>query len=163
MSSTKRDQTVEPGVSKREAELEGAIKLKDDEIVGLTSALHDAELKAAIIRAGGSERLLMPLLKATTELRHENGSQTVVVMSSGEPRLRADARTIEDYLPLQDWLAEMRLDPEYLPAFDSRGVSGGGSRPMRTAQRRQRTVSRSDPQAIGRNAEAIARGEIKVR
>ncbi len=163
MSGTKKDQTVEPGVSKREAELEGAIKLKDDEIAGLRDAVHELELKVAITKVGGSEKLLLPALKATTELRHENGSRTVVVMAGGEPRLKADARTVEDYLPLQDWLAEMRLDPEYLPAFGSRGVSGGGTRPVRTAQRRQRVVSRDDPLAIGRNATAIARGDVKVR
>ena len=112
---------------------------------------------------GESEKLLLPALKATTELRQENGRRTVVIMSNGQPQLRADARTVEDYLPLQDWLAEMRADPEYLPAFGSRGVSGGGEKPVRATQRRQRTVSRDDPLAIGRNVEAVARGEIEVR
>ena len=112
---------------------------------------------------GASEKLLLPALKATTELRHENGRRTVVVMANGEPRLKPSARTVEDYLGLDEYLAEIRVDPDYLPAFGSRGVSGGSTRPVRTAQRRQRTVSKGDPQAIGRNAEAIARGDIKVR
>ena len=157
--STKKPETPDARIG----ELEETLKARDEVIAGLTSALHDAELKVAVIRAGGSERLLLPLLKATTELRQENGTRTVVVMSNGQPKLRADARTVEDYLPLQDHIAEMRIDPEYLGAFGSQGVSGGGTRPVRTAKRRQRTVSRDDLKAIGRHASEIARGDMKVR
>ena len=145
------------------------IKLRDEKIAvqnaDLQQALIDTQATIDIAAAGGSPQLLLPHIRAHTEIREVNGRhRALVIGDDGTPRLRKGATQGTDHLPLADYIAELKEDKQFAGAFAGTGASGGGATPPSGAVdgAAPATVSKHDPKAIGIHSKSIASGHTKV-
>ena len=94
----------------------------------LERALVDAEATREIAAQGGNPTLLLPAMRPAIKVR-EIGEQHIAVVldPKGEPRLKPDARSTDDFLPIRDYVAELKGNVEYAGAFKGTGSSGSQS------------------------------------
>jgi len=148
-------------------ELTGEIKSRDTQISKL---VLESQAQAAIDKYQGSSLLLLPHVLRQTKLRRlDNGDFVAeVVDSDGIPRIgdsTGGAMTIDQLV------AEMRSKQEYSGAFrgsGARGSGAGGTPPANgggtppNPRRGVKTIHVTDTDAINRNLDKIATGEITV-
>jgi hypothetical protein len=89
----------------------------------LDEALIDGELTREIAKyPGARHKLLMPALKPQIKLKEFDGKfRAVVVDEKGEPRLRAGAKTADEFMGPADLVTEARNDKELSGAFPASG------------------------------------------
>jgi hypothetical protein len=126
----------------------------------LEETLVDGELTRAIASFPGAK--MKPLLlgaKQFTKLIEANGRQrAVVVDDKGDPRLKAGAKTADDWMAPADLIAEMRNDKEWAGNFPATSTTAPPLRPI--------GGGRSNPtlhQSISELAQQVADGKTSVR
>jgi hypothetical protein len=93
----------------------------------LQAALIDAEAVRAITEHGGNPTLLMPIIAARTKLQTVGDKEVAVVIGDkGGPRLKAGAKSAEDFMPIGEYVAELKADKVYAGAFTAGVGSGTG-------------------------------------
>jgi hypothetical protein len=104
--------------------------------VQLEESLVDGELTRAYAATGGTRpNLFMPAARTKVAAREISGRLRAVVLDDkGEPRLKPNAKTTDDYMGMADLVTEMRNDKEYAAAF-----------PATTTNATTRTTTRNDP------------------
>lgn len=126
----------------------------------LESSLVDGELTRSIAKYPGAKQT--PLLlgaKRFTKLMEINGLQrAVVVDAKGEPRLKAGAKTADDYMTPDDLVTEMRNDKEWAGNFPASNVATPRSLTTVGAQPQSR-ATRDMAEQIGQR---IAAGDKRV-
>jgi len=144
-------------------------KLKDDRIGALerdlTESLIENQAARDITLAGGSAELLLPHVKNHTQMREIDGrNMAVVIGDDGKPRLKKGATIATDFLPIADYVEELKEDRRFAGAFSGSGASGGGATNSGgvTSTGAPATVSKQDLKAIGKYADSIAKGDTKV-
>lgn len=86
------------------------------------SMIEQAATKA-IIAAHGKLKLLLPLVKLSTKVVEENGSEFVrVIDANGLPKVNAKG----EFMTVAEWVEELKKDADYQSAFEASGNSGGG-------------------------------------
>jgi len=158
---------------KREAQLKSqfdeVLGQKDTRIKHLDSALHEEMIESNVLAAIGEHRgfarLLAPHVRGVTQMVEEDGKfRAVVTDESGKPRLAKEAKTANDYLTINDYVGSLRDDPEFAGAFDGTGASGGGATNEGGGTQPSGTISAAaTPEELGRRAEDIASGKVKVQ
>jgi hypothetical protein len=145
------------------------IKLRDEKIAkqaeDLERALVDGQAALDIAAAGGSPELLLPHIRDHVKVKEVNGRhRALVIGDDGNPRLKQGATQTTDYLPLSDYVAELKEQKQFAGAFVGTGASGGGATPPSGAVdgNAPATVSRDDLKAIGLHSKSIAAGHTKV-
>ena len=144
------------------------IKLRDERNAtlkrDLEHALIDNQAEMDIKAHGGKTKMLLPHVTKHVEVREIEGRHVAVVVGDdGKPRLRKGATKATDFLPITEYIEELREDPEFASAFSSSGASGGGAtKTGQTTDGAPATISKHDLQSFGANAEAIAKGKTKV-
>jgi hypothetical protein len=145
-------------------------QLKEDRIVALerdlTEALIERQAALDISQAGGSAELLLPHVKNHTQMREIDGrNRAVVIGDDGKPRLKKGATKATDFLPIADYVEELKEDRRFAGAFSGSGASGGGATNSGggvTSTGAPATVSKQDLKAIGKWSKSIAKGDTKV-
>jgi hypothetical protein len=144
------------------------IKLEQDEKAvlrrDLQEALIDKQAAIDVNNHGGSAELLLPHISKRAEMRQVDGRNVAVILGEdGKPRLRKGATQATDFLPISEYVEELKEDERFAVAFPSSGASGGGATPPGpTNSGAPATVSKHDLKAIGLHADSIAKGETKV-
>jgi hypothetical protein len=131
----------------------------------LNRALVDNQAVMDITTRGGKAAWLLPHIKDHTEMREVDGRHVAVVIGDdGKPRLKKGATQTTDFLPIADYVDELKEHPEFEDAFRGTGATGGGATNNRTAAQgtAPATVSKQDLKAIGLHADSIAKGLTKV-
>lgn len=136
------------GEERTKAEREIAVReSRIEKLTGtLREALVDNAATRAITDADGNVTLLLPLVTKRVQLREVGDRQVAVVLNDkNEPRLREGAKGAEDFMPISEFVAELRNDKTYAGAFKGTGASGSQVRnlpavpvdPRRASQRQQ--------------------------
>lgn len=105
------------------AKHEGELKKRDDHAARLLGELEAERIDGELTRAaaqykGASIDLILPAAKPFVKLREIGGKMRAVVLNDkGEPRLKPDAKTADDYMGPGELVAEMRNDKRYAAAF----------------------------------------------
>jgi len=138
---------------------QGEKRLRDS----LQQALIDSEAVRAITALKGNPELLMPLVTSRTKLQTVGDREVAVVIGDkGGPRLKAGAKSAEDFMPISEYVAELKADKRYAGAFES-GV-GSGSRtnvptnPTRAAEVADRQAKMD--RVVNQLKEAQAEGRV---
>lgn len=138
------------------------LELRDAREKGLRttveSALIDAEATRAIVEHGGNPALLLPIIKGRTRLETVGDREVAVVIGEkGGPRLKTGAQKADDYMPINEFVAEMKSDKTYAGAFAANLGSGtrGPARPVTTA-------SQAASDAMNRAVEALKGGATSI-
>ena len=104
---------------------EGEARLRES----LKQALIDAEAVRAITAMKGNPELLLPIITARTKLQTVGDHEVAVVIGDkGGPRLKTGAKSAEDYMPITEYVAELKADKRYAGAFEAGVGSGSGNR-----------------------------------
>lgn len=108
--------TVE--LSKRDA--------REQSLVGTISELMlDNKATEAITKQKGSIKLLLPVVKARSQVKEVDGKFVLVVTDErGTPQVRG---TKSEPMTLDQLVEELKADKEYAGAFDGTGASGSGA------------------------------------
>ncbi len=146
------------------------LDVRDGRIGTLEKALRSEMIERraieAIAKAGGRARSLKPHVVAAMSLREdENGGfKPVILDDHGDPRLSAEATTASDFMTADEYVESLKADPDFAPLFDGTGAGGGGATGSDAQGGRSgpKTVSSTDPVAMGKMAEQIASGEVEV-
>lgn len=144
------------------------LQKKENELLrrDLSEALIRKQAAIDVGRAGGTPELLLPHIEDHAEMRQVDGRNVAVVIGDdGKPRLRKGATQATDFLPIADYVEELRGDERFAGAFPASGASGGGATNRgQTAPSGDApaTVSKHDLKAIGLHADSIAAGKTKV-
>lgn len=131
----------------------------------LDSALIERQAAIDINAASGSTELLLPHIRSRAEVREIEGRHIAVILGEdGNPRLKKGANKATDFLPIRDYVEELKEDRRFAGAFSGTGTSGSGATPPGATRPGDvpATVSRGDMRAIGEHAESIAKGLTKV-
>ena len=112
------------------AELEKQIAPYAEKLDARTNQLKELtianELRKAIVEAGGNPHLLVPALISSVKAEESDDGRInpVVVDTEGTPRVVG-----ADLAPMSfnDLVDEIKQRPEYQPAFEASGASGGGT------------------------------------
>ncbi len=143
--------------------------IKDAKISTLDKALHKEMIERraiqAIAKAGGRARSLRLEVITAMSLREDgNGGFTPVFLGdNGEPRLSADPDSQSDFMTADEYVELLKLDPDFAPLFDGTGAGGGGATGSNQGGKAgPKTVSSTDPVAMGKMAAQIASGEVEV-
>ena len=143
--------------------------VRDGRIGTLTKALHDEMIERraveAIAKAGGSARALKPHVIEAMDLREDKngGFQAVILDKHGEPKLAAEAETASDFMTADEYVESLKADKDFMPLFSGTGAGGGGASASDGDGRSgPKTVSSTDPVAMGKLADKIATGEVEV-
>jgi hypothetical protein len=148
----------------------GQIKLLEEKIgkqaADLERALIDGQATRDIVSAGGSPELLLPHVRDHMKVQEVNGQhKALIIGEDGTPRLKKGATQTTDYLPLSDWIEELKENKQFAGAFAGTGASGGGATPPSgtgVEGNAPATVSKDDLKAIGQWNKSIAAGHTKV-
>ena len=145
------------------------IKVRDDQIqklqANLQRALINEKASIDIAAADGSPDLLLPHIQSRAQVQEVDGRYIAVVLGDdGKPRLKKGAQKATDFLPIREYVEELREDERFAGAFRGTGSSGSGATKGRDADHSgaPATVSKNDPKAIGIYADAIAAGKTRV-
>jgi len=145
------------------------IKLREEQIsrlqTNLQKALIDRQAAIDISAAGGSPDLLLPHIRDRAKVQEVDGQYIAVVLGEdGKPRLKKGATRATDYLPIGEYVEELKDDKRFAGAFAGTGSSGSGATTGRDVDHSgaPATVSKHDMKAIGQYADAIAAGKTKV-
>jgi len=145
------------------------IKLREAEIdrlrTNLQKALIDRQAAIDISAAGGSPDLLLPHIRDRAKVHEVDGQYIAVVLGEdNKPRLRKGATRATDFLPIGEYIEELRDDKRFAGAFAGTGSSGSGATRGRDADYSgaPATISKHDLKAFGENVESIAAGKTKV-
>ena len=111
---------------------QGEVKVREERITKLESALHSALVDNALTREvvakGGSPRVLLPSLRDSLKLMEVDGETVAVAVDAkGQPRLKAEAKHANDYMGAEELVDEIRADPEFAANFKGTGSTGGGA------------------------------------
>ena len=104
----------------RESFLSGKV----DDLVRRNSVL------GALSEAGASEVLLLPHVLGRTKLQEVDGAFQVTVINEDGTVARNDTG---DPLTVKDFVAQLKQNPAYAPAFQASGASGSGKLPTRSS------------------------------
>ncbi len=145
------------------------IQVRDTRITKLSTdlekALIDNEATRHIADADGTPDLLLPHVRDVAEIREVNGHhRAVIIGDDGSPRLKVGATKANDFLPLSDYIDELKERPHFAGAFRGSGASGGGATNTKgdVSGDAPATVSRNDLKGIGIHSKSIAKGTTKV-
>jgi hypothetical protein len=103
------------------------LEKRDTHAKGLRAQLDEAMIDGELIREiskypGARHKLLMPALKPQVRLKEFEGKfRAVVVDEKGEPRLKAGAKTADEFMGPADLVTEARNDKELAGAFPASG------------------------------------------
>jgi hypothetical protein len=116
--------------------------------------------KSALVKAEGSEKLLMPVIRDRVKVVEDGEDYTVrVVDTEGSPRIDAKTGT---FMTINALVEELKTDPEYAQAFKSTAVSGSGVR-VPTKQTQVRVApDRSGMTATERIKAGLAKGQFET-
>jgi len=124
------------------AKMEKTLKLRDEGEqrlrVTLEQALIDAEAMRVLAdpKVKGNPALLLPIIKQRTKLQTVGDREMAVIIGDkGGPRLKAGAKSAEEYMGISEYVAELKADPQYKGAFESPAGSGSGSPRVAASQR----------------------------
>lgn len=94
----------------------------------LENELVTSAATAAISKAKGSVRLLLPVVRGMVRMeKRDDGTMAAAIMDgSGNPRLSTQAGSM-DPMTMDELVEELRGDNEFARGFDGSGASGGGS------------------------------------
>jgi hypothetical protein len=122
----------------------------------LESALIDAEAVRILAdpRIRGNPELLLPIIKQRTQLQTVGDREVAVIIGEkGGPRLKAGAKSADEYMGLSEYVAELKADPRYKGAFESPAGSGtGGQRAVAQSQR----PARQAPDMVAQGERVVA-------
>jgi hypothetical protein len=135
---------------------------------GLTRQLEtisiDAAAREALAKHGGGE-LLMPHIRQSVRTRITDDGGLAVEVLDGEGAVRlSPASGSTAPMSIEEKVIEMKGEDVYAPAFGGSGATGGGAtgRGPALTPGGQKTVSRSDPVAMGALAQEIKDGKVTV-
>jgi hypothetical protein len=93
----------------------------------LQEALVNAEAVRAITAMKGNPELLLPIVSQRAKLQTVGDREVAVIIGDkGGPRLKAGAKTADDYMSIPEYVAELRADARYKGAFEANVGSGSG-------------------------------------
>lgn len=137
---------------------------KDMELRDVGEARLRASLQRALITAeavrelqaqGGNPDLLLPIIEARSKLQTVGEQEVAVIIGDkGGPRLKRDAKSAEEYMPMSEFVAELKADKRYAGAFASTVGSGTGGQRNGVAQ----TMRAQPPKA-----DLVAKGERVIQ
>lgn len=123
-----------------------------------------AEISQALTKAKGAPELLSHVIKKGTkvELNDAGKFELHVVDEAGTRRIKDAAGT---FMQLDDLVTEIKKNPTYGRAFEGTGAGGSGASGDGDlgGGGGGKVISRDNPMDIGRNAEAIIKGEVTVK
>lgn len=111
------------------------MELRDAGEARLRASLQRALITAEAVRElqaqGGNPDLLLPIIEGRSKLQTVGEQEVAVIIGDkGGPRLKAGAKGAEDYMPMSEFVAELKSDKRYAGAFASPVGSGtAGARP----------------------------------
>jgi hypothetical protein len=129
-----------------------------------TARLHDATRDGAIVAAlakhGATPELLRPYLSQFVSVTEdEDGGMSIAVKdASGNVRFKNGAG---DRLDVADFVAELREQPAFAPAFNVTPPSGGGAR-QGTPPAGARRMGVPDSRTMSANLDDIASGKLVI-
>ena len=143
-------------------ETDGLRKEVKDALSSIERLLVDARAIRAITEAKGSAKVLLPHVKQFVKVvQKTDGEYDVeVVDSTGTQRVTDGQGTP---MTLEEFVAEMREDPEFARNFEGSGSSGGGSTKSSGGVGGKQTVAVGDNKAFMDNLEGIAKGEVEYQ
>lgn len=82
-----------------------------------------------ITEAKGFPKVLKPhVVEKMKLIQGEDGKHMAVILDdNGQPRLRKEAKTAVDYMPVSEFVASLKNDDEFSHAFQGSGASGGAT------------------------------------
>ena len=155
------DAMLEAADAKRAAELaakDAEIEKKDQQ---LDVVFSEQLIRETLSAAKGDYVLLGPLIQRQMKVeRLADGERRAVILDEeGERRLAKWALGAHDLLSVEDLVGEMKEDADYAGAFVRRSGNGYG-KPVENEARL--VVDGTDPLAMGRHLDQIARGDADV-
>lgn len=111
---------------------QGVVAEKDEQIkklqLGLQSALIDNDLTREIVAKGASPKPILPALRDQLKLMEVDGKTVAVAVDEkGQPRLKPEAKHINDYMGAAELVDENKSDPEFAPLYKGTGSTGSGA------------------------------------
>ena len=120
--------------------------LSESRLAQIKELLIDNELSSAISEAGGSAKLLMPVLRNEVRAVTDDEGRVKVQIVDGEGTPRVMGTNL-DPMTFGALVEEKKSDPDLAVAFSSAGSSGGGSQPDTTQA--GASATRVTPEAVG--------------
>jgi hypothetical protein len=120
--------------------------LAESRLAQIKELLIDNELSSAISEAGGSSKLLMPVLRNEVRAVTDDEGRVKVQIVDGEGTPRVMGTSLEP-MTFGALVEEKKNDPDLAIAFSSAGSSGGGSQPDTTQT--GASTTRVTPEAVG--------------
>jgi len=116
----------------------------------LQRALITAEAMRELQAQGGNPDLLLPIIEARSKLQTVGEQEVAVIIGDkGGPRLKRDAKSAEEYMPMSEYVAELKADKRYAGAFVSPVGSGTGGVRNGVAQTMRAQAPKADQAAKG--------------
>lgn len=125
---------AEDRIKEIEAKLRGEVeaeKKNASQILSqLEGALIDSTATAALAKAKGNARVLLPHVKQSVRMvKDANGNYVAkVVNSDGSPRITLKSGQTGD-MTIEELVEGMRADNDYASCFEGSGATGGGTKP----------------------------------
>jgi hypothetical protein len=144
---------------KLEARYTKELKEREERAAKLEQSLHDHLVNDALTEALVSGGIGKGTLSGARALLRERKPK--VVEDGGEYRA-VFVDDLGDAIPLKDYVGAWVKTDEATAYLEAAGVSGSESRKSESRSDKKPKVIPNDPLEIGRNAEAIAKGEMTV-
>lgn len=129
----------------------------------LEDALINSEAGRAIRDAGGSEALLLPIVKARAKLMTAGDREVAVIIGDkGGPRLKANAKSAEEYMPISEYVSELKADKTYAGAFAAGVGSGTGGARNGQSQRLTGGPGKAQADTAAKIATSIREGATRL-
>lgn len=129
------EETVEAETTKVRTELESKLNQVMSERDSYGKRVRELSIVERGARAIASHRgiteMLLPHLREVCETDGEG--RVFVKDANGKPRLRENWSSLEDYLPLEDYIGSLRDHKVWSMAFESNGASGASTQSSRNA------------------------------
>jgi hypothetical protein len=143
------------------------LELRDAVETRLRGSLSKALIKSEAIREitaqGGSIDLLLPIIEARSKLQTVGDEEVAVIIGEkGGPRLKANAKTAEEFMPMSEFVAELKGDKKFAGAFAAGVGSGSGGQRNGQQQRTPMGPAKAQAETANRIAQQIAGGANRL-
>jgi hypothetical protein len=129
----------------------------------LEDALINSEAGRAIRDAGGSEALLLPIVKARAKLMTAGDREVAVIIGDkGGPRLKANAKSADEFMPISEYVAELKADKTYAGAFAANLGSGTGGQRTGQSSRLTGGPGKAQAETAAKIATAVREGATRL-